>query len=154
VRLLLDTHIWLWSLLEPERLSPTVAAALVDADTERWLSPLCVWEALLLIERKRLHVDRPAESWVREALERAPVIEAPLNHEVALASRRLKTRHRDPVDRFLLATAQVFDLTLVTQDGALLAQTDVKRLPNRSGRSANRRLTGPGRTRRDTKGSP
>ena len=136
MRLLLDTHIWLWSLLEPERLSPTVAAALVEPDTERWLSPLCIWEALLLIERKRLEVDRPAESWVREALERAPVIDAPVNHEVAFASRRLKTRHRDPVDRFLLATAQVFDLTLVTQDGALLAQKDVKLLPNRQPRRA------------------
>lgn len=93
---------------------------------------------LLLIERKRLVVDRPGESWVREALERAPLIEAPVNHEVALASRRLQTRHRDPVDRFLLATAQVFDLTVVTQDAALLAPKGVKLLPNRLGRSAGR----------------
>ena len=138
MRLLLDTHIWLWSLLDAERLAPKVAAALIGTDTERWLSPLSVWEALLLIERKRVEVDRPAESWVREALERAPVIEASVNHEVALASRRLKTRHRDPVDRFLLATAQVFDLTLVTQDEALLAQKDVKLLPNRHSRRASR----------------
>ena len=135
MRLLLDTHIWLWSLLDPERLSPKVAAALAEGSTERWLSPLSVWEALLLIEHKRLEVDRPAESWVREALERAPALEAPVNHEVALASRRLKTRHRDPVDRLLLATAQVFDLTLVTQDEALLAQQDVKLLPNRRRRA-------------------
>jgi PIN domain nuclease of toxin-antitoxin system len=131
MKLLLDTHIWLWGLLEPERLSTKVASALRQADTERWLSPLSVWAALLLIERKRLHVDRPAEGWVREALERAPVREAPLTHEVALASRRLKTKHRDPVDRFLIATAQIFELTLVTQDGMLLAQADAKVLPNR-----------------------
>jgi PIN domain nuclease of toxin-antitoxin system len=130
VKLLLDTHIWLWSLLEPTRLAPKVATALGDPDTERWLSPLSVWETLLLIERKRLEVDRPAEPWVREALERAPVLEAPVNHEVALASRRLKTRHRDPVDRFLLATAQVFDLTLVTEDATLLAQKGVRLLAN------------------------
>jgi PIN domain nuclease of toxin-antitoxin system len=92
---------------------------------------LSVWEALLLIERKRLHVDRPADAWVREALERAPVLEAPVNHEVALASRRLKTKHRDPVDRFLIATAQVFELTLVTEDRMLMSQTDVKVLRNR-----------------------
>jgi PIN domain nuclease of toxin-antitoxin system len=134
VKLLLDTHIWLWSLLEPARLSPKVAAALGDSDTERWLSPLSLWETLLLIERKRLEVDRPAEPWVREALERAPVLEAPVNHEVALASRRLKTRHRDPVDRFLLATAQVFDLTLVTEDATLMAQRGVRLLANRAAR--------------------
>jgi PIN domain nuclease of toxin-antitoxin system len=138
VKLLLDTHIWIWSLLEPARLSSGAAAALGAPDTERWLSPLSVWEALLLIERGRLEVDRPPEAWVREALERAPVIEAPVNHEVALVSRRLKTRHRDPVDRFLVATAQVFDLTLVTQDATLMKQSDVRVLPNRGTRRAAR----------------
>lgn len=121
MKLLLDTHIWLWSLLEPERLSPAVRAALVDPANERWLSPLSVWETLLLIERERLEVDRPGADWVREALERAPVTEVPLTHEVAFASRTLKTRHRDPVDRFLAASAQVFELTLVTADATLAA---------------------------------
>jgi PIN domain nuclease of toxin-antitoxin system len=130
VRVLLDTHIWLWSLLEPERLSGKVAEVLSSDDTERWLSPLSIWEALLLIERKRLEVDRAGEKWIREALERGPVVEAPLNGEVVLASRRLKTRHRDPVDRFLVATAQVFELTLVTADATLLALKDVDLLPN------------------------
>ncbi len=130
MRLLLDTHIWLWSLLEPERLSGKVAEVLSSDETERWLSPLSIWEALLLIERKRLEVDLAGENWIREALERGPVVEAPLNGEVALASRRLKTRHRDPVDRFLVATAQVFELTLVTADATLLALKDVKLLPN------------------------
>ena len=131
MKLLLDTHIWLWSLLEPGRLSPRVASALANPDAERWLSPLSLWETLLLIERARLDVDRPGEAWVREALERAPVSEAPVTLEVAMASRRLKTRHRDPVDRFLVATAMVFDLTLVTADTTLLRVKDVDLLPNR-----------------------
>jgi PIN domain nuclease of toxin-antitoxin system len=134
MKLLLDTHIWLWSLLDPARLSPRVAAALASADTEHWLSPLSVWEALLLIERKRLEVDRPGEAWVREALERAPIREASVTREVAITSRSLKTRHRDPVDRFLVATAKVFELTLVTADAALLGMKDVELLPNRLAR--------------------
>jgi PIN domain nuclease of toxin-antitoxin system len=138
VKLLLDTHIWIWSLIDPSRLAPRVATALSASDTERWLSPLSVWEALLLIERKRLEVDGPSEAWVRKALERAPVFEASVNTEVVMASRRLKTRHRDPVDRFLIATAQVFELTLVTQDRTLTAQRDVKVLPNRATRGAPR----------------
>ena len=131
MKLLLDTHIWLWSLLDPRRLSPKVVATLTADDTERWLSPLSIWEALLLIEQKRLEVDRPGEAWILEALERAPIVEAPLNREVVIASRRLKTRHRDPVDRFLVATAQVFELTLVTADATLLALKGVELLPNR-----------------------
>jgi PIN domain nuclease of toxin-antitoxin system len=120
VNLLLDTHIWLWSLLEPERLTPRVAAALTAESARLWLSPLSVWEALLLIERKRVVVDAPADQWVREALERAPVEEPALTREVAFASRALQSRHKDPVDRFLVATAQVFDLTFVTADSTLM----------------------------------
>lgn len=138
MKLLLDTHIWLWSLLEPDRLSAKVAAALDDSANERWLSPLSIWEALLLIERGRLTVDRPGETWVREALERAPVLEAALTSEVALVSRRLKTQHRDPVDRFLAATANVFELTLVTADAALLEMKGVKRLANPRSRPSRR----------------
>jgi PIN domain nuclease of toxin-antitoxin system len=130
VNLLLDTHIWLWSLLEPERLAAPVVAALGARGTRRWLSPLSVWETLLLIERKRLRVDADAGNWVRQALAAAPVEEAPVTTEVALASRALRTRHRDPVDRFLAATAQVFELTLVTADRELHGIAGVRVMTN------------------------
>lgn len=129
---LLDTHIWLWSLLEPERLAPAVTSALSAKGARRWLSPLSVWEALLLIERGRLKVDRPGDAWIREALERAPVEEAAITREVAFASRALTSRHRDPVDRFVAATAQVFDLTLVTSDRQLFRLPGIRVLRNRS----------------------
>lgn len=132
MNLLLDTHIWLWSLIEPDRLPTRVAAALTADNTRLWLSPLSVWEALLLIERKRVIVDGPGDRWVREALERAPLEEAPITSEVAFASRALKTRHRDPVDRFLVASAQVFDLTLVTADVHLLTLKGVRILRGRA----------------------
>ncbi len=136
VNLLLDTHIWLWSLLEPERLSPAVAANLTADSARRWLSPISVWEAHLLIERRRLWVDGDATRWIREALAAAPIDEAPLTTEVALASRALKTKHRDPADRFLVATAQVFELTLVTADRALFAIPGVRVLKNQRRRPA------------------
>jgi len=142
VNLLLDTHIWLWSLLEPERLAEPVAAALDAEGTRRWLSPLSVWEALLLIERGRLRVDLDPEAWVREALAAAPVEEAPVTTEVALASRALATRHRDPVDRILAATAQVFDLTLVTADRELSLLPGVRVLKNQVTRLRRRPRTG------------
>ena len=137
MNLLLDTHVWLWSLLEPERLPPSVATALAADTTRRWLSPLSVWETLLLIERKRLVVDTDPQAFVRQALIEAPVEEAPLTTEVAIASRALAITHRDPVDRFLAATAQVFDLTLVTADRELHGIHGVKVL--KASRAARRR---------------
>lgn len=57
MKLLLDTHIWLWSLLAPSNLAPAVSAALESPDSEIWLSPISAWEALLLVERGRILVD-------------------------------------------------------------------------------------------------
>jgi PIN domain nuclease of toxin-antitoxin system len=48
MKLLLDTHIWIWALLDPARLSADVRAALESPDNEVWLSPISVWEALVL----------------------------------------------------------------------------------------------------------
>ena len=56
MRLLLDTHIWVWSQLEPDRLSRRVRAALQNPEVELWLSPISVWELLLLIEGRRVTV--------------------------------------------------------------------------------------------------
>ncbi len=119
MRLLLDTHIWLWSLLEPARLSKRVAATLEDPHTELWLSPISVWEVLMLAERKRVILTPDAEAWVRESLEQVPVHEAAVNHEIAIESRLIDLEHDDPADRFLAATARVYDLTLVTADRRL-----------------------------------
>ena len=75
-------------------------------------------------------MDRPPAEWIREALVKAPVEEAPLTVEVALASRALVSKHRDPADRFLVATAQIFDLTLVTADRQLYAIRGLRLLKN------------------------
>jgi PIN domain nuclease of toxin-antitoxin system len=120
VRYLLDTHVWAWSLLEPERLPKRALRALEDASNEGWLSPVSAWEMLLLIERGRVEADLPADEWVRQALAKTPLREAPLNHEVALRSRLVRLPHEDPADRFLVATAEVWELTLLTADQRLL----------------------------------
>ncbi|MDZ4260003.1 MAG: type II toxin-antitoxin system VapC family toxin [Gemmatimonadales bacterium] len=131
MKLLLDTHIWLWSLLEPERLTPSVQTALRDPDTEIWLSPISIWEAILLVERGRITIAGDPRIWVREMVHALPRREAPLTHDVAIMSRQIDLAHQDPADRFLAATAIVFDLTLVTADERLLAAPDLPVLANR-----------------------
>jgi PIN domain nuclease of toxin-antitoxin system len=130
VKLLLDTHIWLWSLLEPERLGPRTRAALGDATTELWLSPISVWETLLLAERQRIHLQPDPGTWVGDQLSKGPVREAALNAEVAMVSRRLFVASNDPADRFIAATSEVYDLTLVTADARLRRVRGVSILPN------------------------
>ena len=120
MRLLLDTHIWLWSLLEPERLGAPTARRLDREDSELWLSPISVWEAHLLAERGRLELDRAPAAWLEDALRRVPMRDAPLTREIALRSRDVGLAHDDPADRFLAATAAVYDLVLMTADDRLL----------------------------------
>ena len=130
MRLLLDTHIWVWSQLEPERLSGQVASAIGSAENELWLSPISVWELVLLVDKERLAVDHPLDAWIDKAMEEMPTREAPLTHQIALASRTIDLPHRDPADRFLAATAKVMGLTLVTADVQLAEATDVSVLRN------------------------
>lgn len=130
MKLLLDTHIWLWALLEPDRLAPAVADALQSPDNELWLSPISAWEAMVLVERGRIAVDRPPAEWVRGMLQALPRREAPFTHEIATASRTLALTHQDPADRFLAATAKLLGLTLVTADQRLLASDEYAVLAN------------------------
>lgn len=131
MRVLLDTHIWLWSLLEPTQLTRRVARALESKANELWLSPLSVWEVLLLAEKGRISLTPTAQEWIAVALKKVPMNEAPLTSEVSLATQQIRLSHHDPVDKFLAATARVFDLTLVTADTRLLQGRGFATLPNR-----------------------
>ena len=133
MKLLLDTHIWLWSTLDPTNLSKPVQRALEDARNELWLSPITVWEALVLARKKRLVLEPTPEQWIRRALRELPFREALFNHEVAVRSETLTLGHDDPADRFLVATALVYDLTLVTADRRLIKNRRVPTLANKSG---------------------
>jgi PIN domain nuclease of toxin-antitoxin system len=131
VRFLLDTHIWLWSLSNPHLLSQRVARQLTDTKNEIWLSPVSLWEILTLARKGRVVLEGKPESWVREALSKAPLREASLNHEVAIRSAALHLPHWDPADRFIAATAIAYDLTLVTADERLLRCRQYSTLANR-----------------------
>jgi PIN domain nuclease of toxin-antitoxin system len=129
LRLLLDTHIWLWSLQETGRLGAGVRQAMRNAENELWLSPISTWEALILHEKGRIHIVGDLDEWVAEST--APFLEAPLTHEIVRVSRLLPLPQRDPADRFLAATANVLGLTLVTADANLLGLGDISTLANR-----------------------
>jgi PIN domain nuclease of toxin-antitoxin system len=121
VKLLLDTHIWVWSLLEPSRLGRKAVETLRDPSAELWLSPISLWEFMVMTEKGRIVLQEPVDRWIDAALGKVPLNEAPLTHEIARASRHLDLPHQDPADRFLAATAAVLGLTLVTADERLLA---------------------------------
>jgi PIN domain nuclease of toxin-antitoxin system len=128
LKLLLDTHIWLWSKLEPRRLGRKLLPELSDVNNELWLSPVSVWEALVLMQKGRIQVDNPF-AWIERAAEQ--MREAPLTREIVSAGLALPLSHADPADRFLAGTAKILKLTLVTADQKLLGLGEIASLANR-----------------------
>ena len=131
MKLLLDTHIWIWMVLDPKRLSRRVARALDDAENGLWLSPISVWELLMLTQKGRVELNEDAVAWTRRTLEQLQLHEAPLTTEVALETSTLGLAHSDPSDRLIAASAKVFGLTLVTADAKLIAAPGIQVMANR-----------------------
>lgn len=129
MKLLLDTHIWIWSLAAPKELSSRVHRELEDETNELWLSPVSTWEVLLLHSKGRIQLRGSAQDWVTKAT--MHMQEAPLTHEIVVAAQQLPFAHQDPADRFLAATADVLGLTLVTADRRLLGLGTIATLANR-----------------------
>ncbi len=129
MNLLLDTHVWIWSVGSPDRVSARAQAALSKPGNTVALSPVSIWETLLLAERGRVELAPDPWRWIRSALVTRPMREFPLTHEVALRSRSIRLPHDDPADRFIAATAMVHGLTLVTADRTLIGCPDIAVLP-------------------------
>lgn len=102
--------------------------AIASRDSELWLSPVSVWEVVVLAEKNRLRLAHGAGEWIERALRELPTREAALTFEVAQETRRVRLPHADAADRFLAATARVYGLLLVTADHRLLDAPDVPAL--------------------------
>ncbi len=131
MKLLLDTHIWIWSQLEPWRITSEVTKELGDPRNELWLSPVSIWELVLLVEKKRIEINADMGEWVQQSVQELDLQEAPFNSAVAHELRFTLLGYRDPGDRFLVATAKIYGLTLVTADLRLQQVPDLQLLANR-----------------------
>lgn len=129
MKLLPDTHIWLWARLEPSRLPGRIRHALTSPENELWLSPICVWEIILLCRKGRLRVGGSWTQWVNDCWLSGGHREAPLGLQTVRATMEIQLEHSDPMDWLLAATARHQDLTLVTMDARLLAGVGYSVLP-------------------------
>lgn len=131
VKLLLDTHIWVWSATNPKRLSRRVQTQLDRSANEVWVSPLSSWEVILLNKKGRLQLPTGPSYWLDTVWAEAVYREAPFTQEVVSNVFSVWLPHQDPLDYLLAATARAYGLTLVTADEALLAGKGFHVLANR-----------------------
>jgi PIN domain nuclease of toxin-antitoxin system len=124
VKVLLDTHVWIWWLLGSDRLSPPEQHSLDQraAAGGCHLSAMSLWEAQMLHSKGRLTLDRPFAAWLRQACAPGVVAVLPLDVDVVLALDQLpQSFHGDPADRLIVATALAHGLPLATHDSAIQA---------------------------------
>lgn len=121
MKILLDTHCWLWMEAAPERLSEEARGLVLDPGNEIFLSAASSWEIALKHALGRLRLPLPPERYVPSRLRRSRIMPLPIQHEHALRVGRLPRHHRDPFDRMLVAQAVIEGMALLTADPQLEA---------------------------------
>jgi PIN domain nuclease of toxin-antitoxin system len=116
---LLDTHVWLWMLGDPERIRPDLVAELRANQTRLLLSAASSWEIAVKWAVGRLSLPEPPATYVPSRMQRTNVEPLAVTHSHALQVATLPRHHRDPFDRLLIAQAQLEGVPLVTVDSAL-----------------------------------
>jgi PIN domain nuclease of toxin-antitoxin system len=116
MRLLLDTHVFLWYITNDGRLAPGAANAITEAANEVYLSVVSVWEALVKYQLGKLNLPSPADEYLRRRQEQHGIVGLSLESDAASRLLELPPHHRDPFDRMLVCQAIHHDLTMVTSD--------------------------------------
>lgn len=128
MRVLLDTHVWIWWVTGQKTLTHAELEELGKlAESERLaISAISPWEAQMLHARGRLRLEIPFETWLLQAV--APPVEVvPLDVSVILALNQLPPSfHGDPADRIIVATARARDLALATRDRGIRRSRTVR----------------------------
>jgi PIN domain nuclease of toxin-antitoxin system len=118
---LLDTHVLVWWVEGQKNFSDSTKQMLDNAHI-LWVSPVSFWEVGLLHNKNRLHLSWPFNDWVRKSLTAPCIRECPFDSQIAAESTQLfYGAHHDPADRFLMATARVMNLPIVTRDRRIIA---------------------------------
>jgi PIN domain nuclease of toxin-antitoxin system len=126
--LLLDTHIWIrWQ--HPLPSSMALSDHLIDlietANTVA-ISAISCWELGQLVKRQRVEISLPLDEWVQVAVEDIQVL--PIDREIALKAAQLPEHHRDPADRMIIATALIYDASLISLDSIFPNYAELKGL--------------------------
>jgi PIN domain nuclease of toxin-antitoxin system len=123
----LDTHVWWWSLTEPENLSKTAIKTIRQTNTDhRMISSISIWEFAMMVIKKRISLKMPVAKWLSRAINETGLGVIEISPEIAIDACSLPGQfHKDPTDRLIVATARVNNLRLLTKDQKMLEYSHV-----------------------------
>lgn len=116
MRYLLDTNVWLWSIFEPQKLSPKAHDILADLRQEVFLSAASAWEIAIKSASGKLRLPEPPATYVPRRMTEQGVRPLEVSQRHTLAVSTLPPHHRDPFDRLLVAQANLENMVLISSD--------------------------------------
>jgi PIN domain nuclease of toxin-antitoxin system len=128
--ILLDTHIWVWWVDNSQHLTDRRRHILQDnVNSGLGISVISCWEVAKLVEYERLELSCPLEEWMEQAVAYPGMQLLELTPQIAIESTKLPgSFHRDPADQIIVATARVYDISLLTADSRILQYPHVRTL--------------------------
>jgi len=127
VKVLLDTHVWIWSQEDPDRLGPQAKRLLLGAEHENYVCTISTLEVARLAATGVIDVSVALREWVEQALGALQARTLTVSHEMAMEAYALpEPFHKDPADRLLVAAARCHELTLLTADERILGYRGVR----------------------------
>ena len=119
MNLLLDTHAFLWWVMDDDRLPPGTRTILADPDNHLFLSAVTGWEMAIKSRLGKLKLPQGVERFVPHQIKVNGMEVLPIQMSHALQVASLPDHHHDPFDRLLIAQAQVENMPLVTADSEI-----------------------------------
>ena len=125
--ILLDTHVWWWSINEPENLSDAALNAIRETKTDqRAIASISIWEFAMMAARKKIELKITPAEWLLYALGKTGIRVMEISPEVAIEACSLPGNfHKDPADRIIVATARVNHRALITKDKKIIEYPEV-----------------------------
>ena len=130
--LLLDTHVWIWSQGQPEKLGQRSVQALLTPQYTNTICTISTLELARLLAVGTISLAMPLRDWIEQSLRELAATTLPLTHEIAVEAYALPAAfHTDPADRILVAAARIHRLTLLTADERILDYPHVRTIDAR-----------------------
>lgn len=127
MKLLLDTHVWIWSQEDPDRLGQQTKRLLLAAEHENHVCTISTLELARLVATGAVSVALALREWVERALHAVQARTVQVSHEIAMEAYALpEPFHKDPADRLLVAAARCQELILLTADERILSYHGVR----------------------------
>ena len=129
MKLLLDTHIFLWLINDDRRLSEQYRQAIQNPNNEKFLSVVSIWECVIKHQIGKLDFPSSPETYLPKERRKHLIKTLTVDENSIVQLVKLPLLHKDPFDRLIMAQALQHDLIIMTEDKLILAYPDIRLLP-------------------------